>query len=306
MIRRSPAEYYIKYMILHPSMKTDEDIVRDLRERQLDYPGGKYLERLRSKLVKPANFDPLNETDSKSYKFLHKHKVNKLFFPDTYTREAVAILETPKAKEIVEAMLIAEEPTFVISKRLERFNLRVSMGGVEHYEHFFFNTKLVDPTELRALIDLRVDDMLLDADMETAARHKALKHANYSDARYQSVNSSTPYVAALRLQMRHGLMPTKVDYGRLAECVRMAALLAAYETLGKMSPRAAADARDFATVAATMDALLVAKGGGTSELQNSMQSIALAVDRGRVPTIASLTSGNFTDSIELVSANKEG
>lgn len=303
MIRRSPAEYYIKYLLLLPDNLTDDDVVRTLREHHLDYPGCGYLSRLRASLRPPKPFYPMVETDLASYKFLQRHKVHRLFFRDAHVTTALELLGNARAKEVIESMILVEEPVFTTCTRLRRFGFDVHPKAVEYYEHFFMNTKLVDPTEMRALIALRVEDIaLLGDDKETAIRYRAMKQAMYNDPRYMAVNAPVPALAAMRLQMRHGLKPNRLDHARLAEGVRMAALIAAEEAMLRGSPKAAMEARDYSVVAANMHALLQENGSEGSDLRKEL--IALGNDESTVPTIKQLTSGNFTDSIDLVEEAK--
>lgn len=287
-------------MLLHPDRYSDEDIVRTLREQQLDYPGPGYLPRLRATLRPPSPFYPMVETDFASYRFLQKHKVHRLFFRDEHVDAALSILQTPRAKEVVESMLLVGDGRPVICSRLRRFGFTATAKAVEYYEHFFMNTKLVDPLELRALMSIRVEDIQLQGnDPETVIRYKAMKQAMYNDPRFMAVNAPSPVVAAMRLQLRHGLMPNRVDYGRLAEGVRYAALLGAHDAVLRGGPKAAVEARDYAVVVGTMDSILREKGGADEDLQNDLRAIMLGTDDTAVQSIKQLTSGNFTDSIDM-------
>src|SRR5208283_5499945 len=100
-----------------------------------------------------------------------------------------------RGKEIIESLLLSEEPLSAALARLRRFNFEVTPKALEYYEHFFFNVSLVDPTEMRALLAVRVEDMQLEGDdKETQIRYKAMKTAMYADPRYMMANSTTPGV----------------------------------------------------------------------------------------------------------------
>jgi hypothetical protein len=299
MIRRSPAEFYIKYLILHPDRLTDDDIVRTLRENQLDYPGPGYLDRVRATLKPPVPFYPLRETDLPSYRFLQKQKVHRLFFRDAHMDLALEVLQSPKAKEVMETLLIlAAEPTDICF-RLRKFGFNVLPKAVEYYAHFFMNMTLVDPTEIRALISVRVEDMqLLGDDRETAIRYKAMKQAMYADPRYMAANSPAAHLAAVRMQMRYGYKP-QIDFGRLMEGMRDLATVSALETLLRGGPKSAAEARDLSVVIATVNGILTDQGGGSEELTRRLQTLGITTDTKPVPTIKQLTDGNFTDSVDL-------
>jgi hypothetical protein len=296
MIRRSPAEYYIKYLMLLPEKLSDDDVTRTLRLLHLDYPGRLYLKRLRLTLKPPIPFYPTQESDLESYKFLQEHRVHRLFFRDKHVNIALLILQQPRAKEIVESALIASETRGQIIQRLRLFGFHVTEQSIKYYAHFFLNLKLVDPTELRALLQVRVDDMALDTDdKEALVRHKAMKQAMYLDPRYLAANSVHPPTTLVRLQLRYGLIPSRVDYTVLAEAARTSAIAAAVEYSQRAGPKDGANARDFATVAATMDALLRERGDGDAVLRKSL--LTLETDDTPMKSVHQLTAGKFMDSV---------
>jgi hypothetical protein len=286
--------------MLLPDKLSDEDIIRTLREHHLDYPGGRYLAQLRATLHPPTPFFPMVESDVPSYTFLQQHKVHNLFFRNAHATNALSILEDPRAKELVEALILVEEPLLVICTRLRRFGFNVAPKAIEYFEHFFFNTSLVDSTELRALMSIRVDDMMLDGSSpEDLIRAKAMKQAMYSDARYMAVNSPTPKLAAMKLQLRHGLKPNRADYSALAEGARTISIIAVQEALLRGGPKSATEARDLATVAVNMDNILRAKDDGIVESNKNLALVALTTDLNEIPTVRALSNGNFTESLEL-------
>lgn len=299
MIRRSPAEFYIKYLILHPDRLTDEDIIRTLRENQLDYPGPGYLDRVRKTLKPPVPFHPLVESDVRSYKFLQRQKVHRLFFRNVHVDTALEILQTPKAKEVVETLLILAAEHTDICFRLRKLGFNVLPEAIAYYAHFFMNVQLVDPTELRALISVRVEDLQLAGDgQETAIRYKAMKQAMYTDPRYMAANSPAAHLTSIRMQMRYGYKPN-IDFMRLLEGLRDIAAVSALETLMRGGPKAAVEARDLSMVLATVNEILADSGGGSDEMKKQLQILGLSTDNQSIPTIKELTNGDFTDSVDL-------
>jgi hypothetical protein len=289
--------------MLLPDKLSDADIVRTLREHQLDYPGASYLTKLRAGLRPPTPFRPLMASDVPSYRFLQRHRVHHLFFRNTYTFEALEMLTTPRSKELIESLILAEEPLMSICLRLRRFGVHVNPKSVEYYEHFFFNTSLVDHTELRALISIRVEDMAAGSnpDAETLVRYKAMQRALYNDPRYVAVNAVSPQIAAMRLQMRHGLMPNRIERMKLAQSVQQMAMTALSDTLQRGGPEYTTQARDLASVAKDLSTIIREAGGENTQLNESLQRIALSNDTTEVQNIRQLPGGQYEDSVTITS-----
>jgi hypothetical protein len=291
-------------LLLLPDKLSDEDIARTLRQNQLDYPGANYLRQLRAQLRPPTPFHPTIESDVASYRYLVQQRVQRLFFRDRHVDMALRLLQQSRGKELIEALILATEPLAIILPRLRRFGFEVTPKAIEYYEHFFFNISLVDQTEMRALMTVRVEDMQLEGDdKEAQIRYKAMKQSMYTDPRYIIVNSGTPGIAMMRLQMRHGLMPSRVDYGRMAETARTLGVMATVECALRQGPKDAQNARDYSTVAVNMDALLRQRGDGDDTLRKTLLTLA-TVDEPTL-NVMQLTGGNYTDSIDIAAEEKD-
>lgn len=298
MIRRSPCEYYIKYLMFLPEKLTDADIVRTLREHHLDYPGASYLRRLRASLDIPPIFRPRRASDIESYRFLQKHKVHRMFFPDKDMEITLQCLDTPQAKEILEAMLLADEDRATILHRMEGFGYRVTAQSLAYYQHFFFNLLLVDATEMRALLQLRIEDMTLgEDDPETLLRYKALKQASFQDPRTIAAHSINKYIASTRLQIRHGLEPTRLDFQRLADYARHIATVGAIEEGERRGVHGGQNMRDFATVASIFNDILKEQGGGHDTVHKAM--VTIAHDNKPLRSLQEVTGGNYTEAVTI-------
>ena len=301
MIRRSPAEYYIKYLLLHPDKYDDDDIKRILREHQLDFPYGGYLDRLRAGLKMPTPFYPFNENHKASYRLLVKERVHTLFHPNEHMCAALEILKTPRAKELVESMGIVEDPLALTATRLQRAGIGTyTIEALKLYVHYFWNTKLVDSLELRSLVSKRAEEASLEGgeggDLIT---QKSLIRAQYSDPRYNAVNAPSQLMASLLLQIRFGYMPSKVDTVRIAE---MAATLAAAGALdaGMVGgPKAAASMRDYALAAASLSELQRSLGAPNTSVTKELHQMAVQTSMDAVPHIDSLTRGDYSDGFVL-------
>ena len=70
MIRRSPGEYYTKFLILQPARYTDAQIKELLLDDQLDYVSGSYMKKLRAQCRPPEPFFPYDKNHRRSRNFL--------------------------------------------------------------------------------------------------------------------------------------------------------------------------------------------------------------------------------------------
>lgn len=298
MIRRSPAENYIKYLLVHPDNYDDEDIACALREHQLDFPGGKYLPRLRSRMKKPKIFHPFNETHAASYRFLVSHKIHTLFFPDKTTKAALNVLGSARAKEAVEAMTLVGDPLAQISVRLERIGIgKFPIPVLQRYCHYFWNTDLVDTAEMAALLEKRVNEAMFDVedDKTSALVATAVKKAKYNDARYMAASTAFPLLASMRIQLRFGYMPSRVDTARMAEVACQAGVLAAAGAIQAGGPRAAQDYANYALGASKMKELMDSFGSVNAQVAQELQALTVETTGESPPDIHELTGGDYTE-----------
>lgn len=300
MIRRSPAEYYIKYLLLHPDNYDDDDIKRVLKEHQLDFPGGKYLDRLRARLRPPSPFYPLNDLHPSSFRYLVSEKVHTLFHQDRKTVAALEILNKPRVKEMVESMTLLREPYALVVVRLQRAGLgSYRAGDLQRYCHFFWNLDLVDSTELNGLMQIRAN--LTDGDDVLAvAATKAMVRASYNDPRYSAATSPIPVVAAMRLQVRYGYMPDRVTTARLATLVAALGTGAAAEAAHGRGPKGAQHSRDYMAAAVQAAQLRQLLGSPEESLEKELQQLAVATAEGNVPHIDELTDGDYTEGLSIL------
>ena len=301
MIRRSPAEYYIRYLLVHPDKYGDDDISRILREHQLDNPACGYFDRLRAQLCPPVPFHPMDRRHLPSYRFLVSEKLHKMFFPDKHTVAALRILKEPRAKEMVESMGIVQEPVALTAVRLSRLGRgQYDRADVLRYQHFFWNVQLVDNMELRALLTKRIEDIQLAGESkENLIAYQAMKKAQYNDPRHSAASSVSDVAAAMRLTMRYGYMPGRADVGRIAALGVMAATAAAAEAGIAKGPKSAQEMRDYAIAGRELQTLVGMLGSPDEGVLKDLQQLAMAYDKDKVPSIKELSGGNYSDGLML-------
>lgn len=299
MIRRTPCEFYLKYLLVHPDNYSVDDIKLALREHQLDFPGDIPVNRLRERLVKPTTFRPYDKRHSGTFRFLVKEGIYHLFHPNEEMRAAIFLLKRPRAKEMIEAMTIACDPNSFILHRLKTMGIKVPEKALQRYLFYFWNLELVDRTELHALMQMRVSSMSLDGDdVASTLRHKAMQRAAYNDPRMVALNSPVPTFAGIFNQMRAGYMPPPIDLPTVMSRVREIMILRSAESGLDRGPMSARNSLDFTGAAKNVHELLEAIGTPDDELKRDLTSLLMAHDSASVPTIHQLTQGDHTVDVQ--------
>jgi len=301
MIRRTPCEFYIKYLLVHPDGYTEEDIKHTVREHQLDWPGGNYLARLRRRVNPPDPFHPYDDRHRASYRFLTEHKLHTMFHQDKTTLAAIKMLNKPRAKEAVEAMFLVQDSPRLICARLKQMGYPTTPEILQRYSHFFFNLELVDSTEMRALLRMRIENMIDDGDSTINIKQRdAMKQANYLDPRHAAVHSPILPLAGMMNQMRYGYMPSNVDTARIAKSAQVSSLIRAQQVMSVPGPQSPAQALNFALVAKNMGEVMEQIGSPDDELNRDLALILLDTDTSQPPMIEVLSEGEHTSDMQLL------
>lgn len=305
MSRRSPAEFYLKCLLLEPEKLDNKQIIERAESEGLDALHFKYLDLLRTKLRPPELFHLRDKLHRPSQDFLHAERLVRYFLPDADMQMALRILSLPRAKEAAEVLTLSSVPpteiAFVLTRR---FKAPATPRAVQSYQHFFWNMDLLDSVEVRGLLQLRAET---SADrFGTAAKKKAaVRRAHYSDPRRVAANlPSSPFAAKLAL-MQMGIMPTGLDAAELAEHARTGALLRLNEAIAMGGPAGAEQAITSATVAKMMNELVRELAPPEASLIEKANMLRLQTEEGELPTLHSVTGGNHTTELMLRQHNED-
>lgn len=268
--------------------------------QQLDYIGQPYVDRLRTTCVPPTPFYPEDPHHTKSARFLRKERLVAMFRMDEPMRAALAILGDTNAKEVVETMIINKAHPQWICTALLRQGIDVDVEALVRYKHYFFNTNLLDSSELKALMTARMSsDVSQDPD---EARLNSL-HAGVtkSDFRRSAAMSASPLASNIISTLRMGLMPTDMDVARVAGAARLAALAGNLDLSLRGLPTLA---KDYALSAKLMTEILESVGDPSGDLQEGLQKLAIETDEDEVPYIHQLSEGSHTLDVAPVRADE--
>lgn len=295
MIRRSPAEAYLRYLVLHPKKYTNAQIIEICQFAQVDYLGPWYLDRLRAQLTPPKPFFPFDPDHPASRNFLLRNSLAPLFTPDDAGRKAFKILELPRVKEFVEASLISNAPVNAIAYMATRQHRFVcSPQVIDRFAAFFWDLTLVDSSELRGILQLRYAQLENHADADIKKHYDLMKRAYYQDARKKAADLPFSPLSAMLAQMQMGILPSKLDVAKIMDQARgYAASRVAEATL--MAGRGdSVNALNYAIVTEKMTNVLKDMVSPDEDLQKQLASIALRTADDAIPTIHALSAGKGT------------
>jgi hypothetical protein len=296
LIRRSTAEYYIKYLLLHPRGFSDEQVEGEILGRGLDLPNKKAIKSLRGTLSPSLPFRPFDRTDVQSQCFISKHGIHSMFFRTREVAEAFTVLTHPRLKELVEGTLISGAHPSIISKLAYKHfpDSPVSMKGISKYRHYFWNLDLVDATELRALIKHRGDS----PDDAFSREHKR-------DSRV--VAADLPYgPASLVLSTaRMGISPIQIDYAEMLSRMRIIAASKGYQAVCGDNWRDMEKARNCIAMVQGINEVLEKTARPEQVLVEKFHSLELTQDSHRLPHIRELSAGRHTTDLQPIDVHAE-
>ena len=310
MIRRSPCDLYLKYLLVHPERLSDEAIVRRLFDEQLEGGGVEYVGWLRLNCVPPEGFQPANLHHAPSERFLFKHGIKRLFFPDDGTREARRILADLRVKEFAEAMFLAGAPTVAIANWINgrSFDLHCTTEGLNAYKKFYWDVDKLDSTERRALMRMRPIGALLHGRPENLddanvryrreAEAEALEKAAYRDPRRIAADLPHAPISSVLVQLYMGAEPTEIDLALLLNDTRRLMILRANEEARANQPGAAKRARDWVASLKDLKEIMDGVASPAEELQRQLGSLRLKPRRSSAPVIHELTGGRHTIDLQ--------
>lgn len=297
---RSPAEGYIKCLIVHPDGLSNEEIERTLGLAGLDFISATYVNTLRALLgPTPRVFYPFDPSHTASFRFLQERGLAEFFHRTPAVREASALLGVPRAKEFVEAMFVTKAPISGISAAVQRVrDHAISEAGLQMYEKFYWNVSLLDSVQLRTLLQMRYERLAELSTAEGRALARATKYVRYQDPRKVAADLPSSPLAALLIQMKMGVSPANLDMVRRLESTKNVAILRAEECALNGTPSDSKRASEWATTAKLMKELLDSEHRPDEQLHERLSVIALKSEDRPILSIRELTGGNVTVDLQ--------
>lgn len=303
MIRRSPCEVYLKFLVTNPENMSVDRIRENIKSCHLDYPSDEYVLGLREQLSPPSIFRPNERTHAQSFNFLLRHKLIGFYHVDDASMLAHRyMLQSARAKELIETSTIAGDTPAAIANRLKAMNIPSTSEAIQRYQLYYWNLSLVDSVELNALLQMRYtrDGVGGANDGELSPYQKlqknAMKEASYKDPRITMARIASTPVAGILNQMREGFMPTRADVSKMASALRVAAIARAFEGILEQRPDAIS-IQSYALTAKLMSEVIESVGDPSAGLQKQLQQLSVRTDTERVPTLLQLSAGRHTTDL---------
>lgn len=303
MIRRSPCELYIKFLLVHPNNYPTSYVKNALHSTGLDVPSEAYLAKLRQETPPPYPFRPLDIGHTASQRFIMAHRLKGFFAPDEDARLAHELLKKPRIKELIETLAMTNDPPAAIAHMVRDKGQPCSVRAIEYYLAFYWDLSLVDSTELRGLLHMRTEYLMHRSDGQEVPPHdwlqyNALKKGSHSDPRRLASELPVTPAAGLLNRMRMGYVPTNLDMALTTKGAWQAATLRVLNSLMDYGPNAAAQSRDFSVTAHTMKAVLDDLGSPDVQIQKDLQQLRMKTENTRPPHIQQLSDGHHTTDLQ--------
>lgn len=298
MIRRSPCELYLKYLIVRHEAYTDDQIVDICRLHQLDYIGRYFIRGLRAEAVPPIPFYPENNLHKPSFRFKLKHGLSLLFQPDLHMQTATRLLDHPRAKELLEQMLLSRAPYGWIVAALKQAGYSVTGEAVQCFKTHYFDVDAVDATEMRALMRLRVQEGAGTTDPEMAKVAAAYEKASWMDPRISATNAPITPLATMVSALRIGFMPDPAGLPRLLSSGRMLGAVRMNEAMMTNGKDDAQRAAYYAQAVKISHEVLESTGNPEEDFHSKLANLTVQTDQPEVPMLHELSGGNHTGQME--------
>lgn len=267
-----------------------EYIERVLENSDLPPTSSEELASIREALGPPKNLKPNAASHKPSVAYLDRVGLSEYFRNSPKWREAKAILESPKARELTEAAILAWAPDAQIIALLRMQAHGTSLGGLRVYERFFFNVNSVSRSELRVLVGARVRQCILRV-LGADAHEDAMKEAIEADGR--TVAASLP-AAVLRwpsVQLSLGCaVPNLKLAPALDDVVNLAAIRSASMVL-RGRPGDEQIAERYSSVLERLQRVRETLSEPDEDLYRKLRKIQIRHETSSVVTVAELRAG---------------
>jgi hypothetical protein len=276
---------------------TNDAIHAALEREDLDDLDDVMIDRLRAELTPPRRFNVRSLKHRASLEYLDAVGVRDLVHRTPEAQEALMLLRTPRAREVVEVGLIVQAPAEGIASQLRHQKLSVTGKSISLFEQGFWSVSAFDRTSLRSTLELRAVRRALRGAVDDDERRVALRAAR-SDARLLAASLPRSPVSWYLVLGALGHSPAAVPVDKVLEQLRSHAALRAVESVMRGGPGDEARAFAFMNLLRGAHELHQSVVPPDSALRESLASIQLVTNPNPIPYIHDLTGGNHTLDIQ--------
>jgi hypothetical protein len=292
---RSPAEYFIKALIVHPDAYTTEEIKERVEGEDLDWLSLAYIDWVRTRIPPwPEPFYPHDCLHLASSQFIHRERINRAFQTDLSMRAAGEAKDKPRVREFIESMMLAQVPYAAIADCVTRkYKTYCTVEVLEVYKHYYWNIDLLDNDTMRILLQWRVDNAANNIPV-FKGMGRALRGAYYKSARKVAADLPHSPSAATLAQMRLGMSGSKQDLEILLYDLQHVSSRRAVEAVYQDGPGDSQKALNYLNIARGSSEMLQMTSNPQNQLLGQLESIALRTENKPLPNIKALSAGQHT------------
>ena len=303
----SPAERYIRALVVHPDGYSSADIKERLIDDGLDFISPKYIDSLRKKMPpRPRIFYPMDQSHQPSFMYICENGINRFYIPDQTMRLSRTVLEHARAKLQVEAMLLCGQSFLAISAATMRaYQIYTTPDSIGLYKHYFWNTTALDVPKLRILLEIRYK-IMEESIPEFKGRAEILRRAYYRDPRYFAISMPNSMFSAYAVQQALGFLPPIGNIMENIEELVGRTFHAAAQALMIGGPKASEEYSNWLNAAQTLRNIQQTLGRPNDGLKG-LETIALRTDPTPVLALSTLAGqGNHTAELAPMKGMSDG
>jgi hypothetical protein len=292
---RSPAEYFIRALIVHPDAYSTGDIKQRVEGEDLDWLSEDYIEWVRTRISPwPDPFYPHDKMHLPSWQFLHKERINRAFHVDLVMKAAGELKDKPRVREFVEAMMLAQVPYGAIAAYVTRTHRTYcTIEVLEVYKHYYWNIDLLDSDMMRVLLQWRVENAATNVPIFKGVG-RVLRSSYYKSARKIAADLPHSPAAATLAQMRLGMSGSTQDLQVILQDLRNISSRRAVEAAYQDGPGDSQKSLNYMNVARGSEEMLQMTSNPQDQMLSQLESIALRTDTKALPQVKALSAGHHT------------
>ena len=237
---------WVTYLLL---MGHTNDLIRQVcLNDDLPEPDEAVLNALRATLNPPKRLKRGSAKHRPSAEYLRNAELEPISVKSQEATEALTVLRTPRARELVEAAVLVGVPGTSISKVLAAVvKLEATSAGVLYYQKLFFDIAAVSRAQLRVLVQARVRHGL-ERIFGSKEDEPAIRRAVAGDARMLAVALAYSPLSWNAVLLSMGYAPSRCELGSIVGQMETLAATRAAQALLRGGPNDDRRAAGFTSV----------------------------------------------------------
>jgi hypothetical protein len=260
------------------------------------------LNVLRSSLIPPKGFQPTSTTHTASVEYVRQLGLEPVFRQTPEMQQALVLLRTPRARELVEsAMLIGVPGPAIVQVLATHLRMNITVAALEMYAATFFDTATLTRAQLRLVVQARVRQSVVrvaGGDEDGPAARRAIA----ADGRMLAVSMSKSPLGLDVLLLAAGLSPGRRELSRaLVELENVTTTCVASALLrgGRDDDKRALG---FTNVLRGLREIHTGASSPQDELAAKMRQFRLKTETQKMPSVADLQARGDDVTTDVVPA----